>query len=380
MALGPGTLFTANFLVAAAANFLFFANANIFNLLPLYIQRLGGTETEIGTIMGVSNLSAILLQPVAGGLIDRFGRKRFIVLGTSIGVGTSLAFAASRTLGLHFYVIRFFQGVAFACYFTASLTLVADIVPPGRRAEAIGIFGVSGLVTTALAPALGELVALRYGFAVLFLAAAAIEVGSLVTSIGVQEPPSAPTAGKAVGPIWPGRRRTLLAAFLATFVYGLGFGTVFTFVPTYVRSVGLPRVGPFYVFYAITAIAVRFFGGRFADTIGRRRIIIPAMVGQAMGGLVLAGLGSTLVLTLTGVVIGLSHGFLYPALTALMIDRAGAGARGKVLGAFTATSLLGGAVGAFAFGIVAGAYGYPIIFFLMAGTVLAGTVVFLLYG
>lgn len=54
------------FLRAAVTNFLFFSNIAPFNLLPLYIKRLGGTETEIGLIMGVCNIAAIFCQPVLG--------------------------------------------------------------------------------------------------------------------------------------------------------------------------------------------------------------------------------------------------------------------------------------------------------------------------
>jgi hypothetical protein len=41
-----------------------------------------------------------------------------------------------------------------AGFTTSNLSLLADLAPESRRAEAVGIFGVSGLVTIAIAPAI----------------------------------------------------------------------------------------------------------------------------------------------------------------------------------------------------------------------------------
>ena len=60
------TISSFNFFVASLANFFFFASLNAFSLLPLYIKTLGGTESQIGWIMGSYSLTAILWQPLAG--------------------------------------------------------------------------------------------------------------------------------------------------------------------------------------------------------------------------------------------------------------------------------------------------------------------------
>ncbi|MFQ5521936.1 MAG: MFS transporter, partial [Candidatus Methylomirabilia bacterium] len=59
----PSPVLTGAFLRAALTNFFFFASLHSFFLLPLYIQQLGGTEVEIGLIMGAYSASAIFCQP-----------------------------------------------------------------------------------------------------------------------------------------------------------------------------------------------------------------------------------------------------------------------------------------------------------------------------
>ena len=148
------SLYTKPFVLAATANLLFYANLNAYNLLPLYVQQLGGREGQIGTIMAMYQVAAILCQVGVGPFVDRFGRRPFILLSATLISVVSLAFAGSSVLGWHFYLLRFLQGAAMAGFTTSNLSLLADLAPESRRAEAVGIFGVSGLVTIAIAPAI----------------------------------------------------------------------------------------------------------------------------------------------------------------------------------------------------------------------------------
>ena len=66
------TLYTRPFLFASTANALFYANINAFNLLPLYIGALGGTESHIGAIMAMYQVAAIVCQ-----VGDPFSDRRF---------------------------------------------------------------------------------------------------------------------------------------------------------------------------------------------------------------------------------------------------------------------------------------------------------------
>ncbi|NJO03135.1 MAG: MFS transporter [Bacteroidia bacterium] len=52
-------------------------------------------------------------------------------------------------------ILRFFHGMAWGVVTTGGSTLVADIVPPLRRGEGIGYFGMSFTAAMALGPVLG---------------------------------------------------------------------------------------------------------------------------------------------------------------------------------------------------------------------------------
>jgi MFS family permease len=147
-----------------------------------------------------------------------------------------------------------------------------------------------------------------------------------------------------------------------------------------VRTVAL-----FYTGYAVAAIGVRLVGGRLIDSAGRRAVIVPSMFILAVAGAVLAaagyaaerhpGIPALAFIVMTGVLSGGAHGFIYPALAALVADGAPPARRGAVIGMFSALFLCGQAGGAFAFGAFAHALGYPLMWTVLAASVVIGAVV-----
>lgn len=349
-------MYTKPFVLAALANFLFFCNLNVYTLLPLYIQALGGREGQIGTIMAMFSVAALVCQAGMAPWLDRWGRKPVILLAAGAATIVSLAFVASTSLGWHFYLLRFLQGGAFSLFLTSNLTLIADLAPPSRRAEAVGIFGVSGLVSIAIAPALGEMILRAWGFPALFAASLLVALATVGVCLATTVP--APERSKETLRLGPGFWRTFAPVLTSAFQFGLANSIVFVFLPPFARQVGIPRIGPFYVVYTAMAIAVRFLGGRLADRFGRWQVILPSLAGLALGVLLFSVLQSTWLLLLIALVNGTSHGFVYPATSAMAFDRAPSGARGRALSAYNMAALTGGAVGAIGFGWLAQHVGY----------------------
>jgi MFS family permease len=365
---GDGTvgeaISSSNFFIACLANFFFFASLNAFSLLPLYIKTLGGTESQIGWIMGSYSLTAILGQPLAGAFIDRFGYKRFLLMGSALGVVAAIGFALSTHLDARFILFRILQGIGYATFYLANLTLVTEIVPSSRRGEAVGLFGISGLMTIAISPALGELMIHHMGFSAFFFAAAVAAGGCLITSLAFRNLSS--TQREAVVSIGSSMipSAQILPPILLTLVFGLVSGAVFVFLPTYATQAGLLRIGGFYIAYSMAAIGIRLTCGKLSDQWGRRHVILPALLLMGSGTLGLVWLMSPAGLLLVGTLTGMAHGLLFPALSAYTMDLAGSGGRGRSLGAFSTAMLLGHALASFIFGIIAEQFGYRPIYLI----------------
>jgi len=262
---------------------------------------------------------------------------------------------------------------------------VIDLVPPARRGWALGIYGNAGMVSTALAPLLGEWVIRRFGFHALFVISAVIGVVTLVLTWQIREPRrDAPPPVRALELARSSLGDVLQRHMLVTLFFGLGTGTIFAFLPTFGVSLGVTTLALFYTAYAVAAIGVRIFGGRLIDTRGRRAVIVPSMFLQALATAVLAALGLTVTPTgqipalpglfLAGLLGGAAHGFLYPGLAAMVADHAPEARRGAVVGIFSAVFLVGNTTGAVTFGVVAHALGYGPMWSILTAILLFGAV------
>lgn len=357
----PPSVWTPAFTAVVTANLLYFLNLQAYTLLPLYIVRLGGSEFAVGSIMATYGLAAVILQPVAGTLTARVGRKPLLVLGCLLGGIASIGFAYVRRLSLWLAVLRGLQGVSFSAYYVANFSLAAVLVPAARRAEGLSLFGVANIFGTAMAPVLGEILIGRAGFRAFFLATTVAVAAALGVSLAIREPVEAGGPSRWELP-WG---RILSPTFAVAILFGVAWGTVFVFTAPYVEAEGLKPVGPFFFLYSIAAVAVRLRGGSWADRLGPHRFLIPCLAGQAVGALLLFLIPARPSLWAAGVITGVSHGLLYPTMSATVLEETAAAEAGPVLGLFSATVFFGQMAGAFLFGIVGRAFGYRSVFLAM---------------
>lgn len=372
------------FVRAALTSFFFFTSQNGFVLLPLYVKQLGGTEIEIGIVMGISSAVGIVAQPLLGPWVDALGRRPFMLAGIGCVLASTLLAAIAQSVPV-LIVVRVLQGLGFSAFFVANFSYVIDLIEPARRGMALGIYGISGFASTALAPLLGEWLVRRWGFHALFSGSGIIVLAAAWLAWHVRETQRTEVryvrglrwARDVVDEIF---RRHMAVAFF----FGLGAGTLSTFMPTFAEDLGVRTVALFYTGYAVSAIAVRLVGGRMIDTRGRRAVIVPSMFVLAAAGALLAGAGYAAeryavpvlpVIVVAGLLSGAAHGFLYPALAALVADGAPPARRAAVIGVFSALFLCGQGGGAFVFGGLAHALGYAPMWLALTALVLVGALV-----
>jgi MFS family permease len=374
------------FVRATVTNFVFFLGLNGFVLLPLHIQQLGGNEIQIGIVMGLYSGVGIVCQPLIGPWVDVIGRRPFMLIGIGLGVAAAILAATPGGVPL-LALVRALQGIGFSMFFVASFSYVVDIIPPAERGWALGIYGVSGFVSTAVAPLIGEWVIRTVGFRALFVLSAVL---GLVTFALVWPLREAPRGAGGPLRLAPGVVRAALEDVLhrhmfVTMFFGLGSGTIFAFLPTFAEQLGVTTLSLFYTAYSLSAIAIRLVGGRLIDTHGRRAVIVPSMFVQVASTGVLALLGALAsgtsvtpvlpTLFVAGLLSGGAHGFLYPGLAALVTDTTPDARRAAVVGIFSAMFLTGQTAGAFAFGWVANAAGYGSMWATLTALLLVGCLV-----
>ena len=373
----PTRLLSGPFARVTVANFFFFLNFASFFLLPLYVKSLGGSEAMVGAVMGTGGMAALVVLPLIGVALDRLGRRRFFVAGTIGMTAAALGYLFIDAIGPALFALRIVQGVSFAAAFTASTTLAAELAPYDRRAEALGVFGVSTLLTHALAPTIGEEIIHRAGFHALCVTAAAFTTLPLLLLPGIPQR-RRPVMSAAHGPWRVGRLEWVLIGTMT--LSGMGFGAVMTFIPTFVRSSDLGRVAFFYGAYSTTAILTRLFGGGLSDSLGRRAVVLPTLLVLATSIFTISLVRSVPVLIVAGLLFGGAQGISYPTLHAFLVDLTADEHLGRAQALFNGSFNLGVMSSAFLFGLVADHFGQRPMFVVAALMPLLACALFYTYG
>jgi MFS family permease len=373
-------LYTTPFVLVCAVHFTGAMALASFILFPLYIRNLGGTEWTIGLLTAAGYAAAVVVRFPVGLWMDRVGRRPILLGAGVLHLVTCLLFPTAVHLDAWLLVLTLLHGIAGGVLFAAYFTYASDIVPALRRAQGIAIFGLCGLFPNGLAPFLGESILTVYGFPTFFVWVAiwaALSVG-LTVALGESRdvghhvladgrPTGIRGALGAVG---------LPAVLFTTATFGFGVTALFTFWAPYIKSNGLGEVGSFFLAYATAGCLVRIVGGRLPDVVGARVVLLPAL------GLLATGLFSVPLLSgapggriLLGLMCGAAHGYIFPVLNAVAVDRAPVGSAATVVSVYTAMFDTGGIFGGAALGLVAKLFGYGPMYGLAAVVVVVGAAV-----
>jgi len=368
-------LYTRAFWTACAIHLSGGMSLAMFLLFPLFVRRLGGSSATIGLLLGAGLAASVAARPLVGLALDRFGRRRVLLWGNGLNAASFLPFLALGRIGPWLVAATIVHCVLWGALFASYFTYAADLVPAGRRAEGIAVFGAAGMLTNGLGPSLGEVVIARAGFAAFFLTAVGFALVSFALTFAVPARPATSVAsGSAEG--WRILANTGVArVLLATVVFGMGVNAAFFFVAPYTRDLGLARAAPFYAAYSTSSIVLRLVGRRMLDRLGPHRVAIPAFASIGTGLGLLCLLPRSGFLVLAGIVCGAGHGSLFPVLNALAIERAPARLAGAAVSLLTAASDLGAVVGTPVCGALAQAVGYQKMYAILGATTLGGLAV-----
>jgi MFS family permease len=368
-----------NFALVTLANFFFFSNFSSFFLLPLYIKQLGGSEADIGFIMGSFGITSLGSIPIVTFLIDRYGRKLFMVLGALLMFIASMLFVTIKELDYFIYGYRLFQGISFALFFTSAATSAADIVPISRRAQGLGIFGAFTILSYAIGPTLGEFALNKFGFINYFIIASSFSLIAVLLVLFSERTifrVSREGLGLAFFRLIISKRFSLVL-FTNLLIAG-GLGSVLNFISAYLKDKEL-GVYNFFLVYALTVTFVRVFFGKTSDLWGRKKIASPSLLVFSISIASIVFINSAYMALIISFIFSFSYGMLYPVISAMVIDKARDDERGKAMGAFNACFSLGINFLAFPFGVIADSYGFNAMYLASALIVLISFIVFSLY-
>lgn len=377
----PAKIWTRDFILVCFANFFIFLGFQMtLPTLPLFVKELGGSDQLIGIIIGIFTFSALIFRPYAGKALETKGRQFVYMIGLAIFVISVGSFAFIVSMGL-LIVMRIVQGIGWGFSTTATSTIATDLVPPERRGEGLGYFGLSGNLALAFGPALGLTLVGVISFKSLFLICGGLGFVAFLLSTIIRYKKVEESAHQTVTVKFDIFEKTAVQPSVLLFFITVTFGGIASFLPLYAAQKGIASIESYFLVYAIFLMVSRTFAGKVYDQKGHLYVFLPGAVMIFVAMLLLSWLPSTLVMLIAAAIYGLGFGSVQPALQAWAVEKSPANRKGMANATFFSFFDLGVGLGAMVFGQLASLYGYHAIYLTAAGSVLSSIIlyVFLLW-
>lgn len=364
----------------------------LLSVLPLYAATAGGGGVGAGLTTGAMMLATVLAEPAVPWFLARFGHRAVVGAGLLLlGLPSAvLSLWSSFPLTLGVCLAR---GVGLGIVVVAGTALAAELAPPGRRSENLGLYGVSLGVPSVLGLPAGVWLSDRLGFEQVFLLTAALTLLALPAVAGLParratratqaerlsgdpggrkgdpggrngelggrgEDPGV-RKGTPGGPLGAAVNRSLVRPTLILGAATFASGVLVTFLPLALLG------GPSHL--AVVALLVqasvaplaRWGAGWWGDRHGSSSLLLPAVLAVALGTAGLVRLESPVVVIVSMVLFGAGFGAVQNVTLATMFERVPRSGFGRVSVVWNLAFDAGMGLGAVGFGLLIDRTGYP---------------------
>jgi MFS family permease len=324
-----------------------------YSMLSLYMVDLGASVGQVGLVFTVASLVPMVLQIFGGWFSDTVGRLRAIAIGSSIAVFGYLLFFISPSwewvmLGLCVeYVSNSFVGPSFGAY-------IAEQSSEASRGRVYGLTRGIYMVVTVIGPSLAGLLAYRYNFKLMLMAAFVFYALATVVRVWMGFSERFKPERTPQKPTWSGMTTQMKAMFGLLFAGGIltwiwitdaigdtSFGLTGNLFPIYLEDIGkltVEQIGLLGSVWGAASIAGSFLGGWLTDKRSERSIITVGFSLIALGWVTTVLANSILAFLGSRIVFGLGVGLLMPAYDSLISKVVPEDKRGLAFG-FFGTSL-----------------------------------------
>lgn len=363
-------LWNSNYLKVWSANFMiFFSFMLLTPLLPLYLADTFAADKEtIGLVLSGYTLTALLIRPFSGYLVDSFPRRTVLLISYFLFAALFAGYLVAGSL-LLFAIVRTLHGAPFGAATVSNSTVAIDVLHPQRRAEGIGYYGLSNNIATAISPTIALLI---YGWCesydALFWIALVVALIGLWINHSLQLTPREPVKNKPPMSL----DRFLLLKGWSLGLCMVGFAVSYGILSTYLAIYGKEELGItqgsglFFLLLSLGLILSRLAGGR---TLRRGLIAQNAAIGVLIalcGYLLFATVQNPWGFYGAALVIGLGNGHLFPAFQTMFLNLATNDQRGTANSTFLVSWDIGIGIGMILGGSVAERMGYHAAFLLAA--------------
>jgi MFS family permease len=334
--------------------------------LPLYAKALGGNLTVIGLAVAAAGVGTFLTDLPAGMLLGRFGGGRLMLFGTgAAGIAAVLIGLVHSMAAL--VLLRIVFGVGSSLWSLSRMAYVTAVTVPSQRGRILSTFGGVNRAGAFAGPAIGGLIAARFGLASPFLVAGLAGLVAAVMSLRVaaEKPETGALASRSmrwdrVGAVLDAHSHDLASAGSAQFLGQIIRAGRQLIVPLYASTalgLGVAIIGVIGTISAAIDMAMFFPAGLLMDRFGRKFASVPSFVLLSLGMLAIPFVHNAPELIAATTLMGFGNGLGSGSMMTLGADLAPKNLLGEFLGLWRLIGDAGNSAGPIIVGSVAHAVG-----------------------
>lgn len=347
-------------------------NGALIVIFPVYVIDLGGNNALTGLMMTGMTVAGIVTRLAFGPLIDSWGRKKVLVLGTILFAINALLYCFITDLaGL--FVLRIFNGISQGVFFPVPPTVASDLSPKDKLVQGMSYFGIPPAIGAGLGPVLGMWVYEDFGALPLFVCLTLLAVLSYVFAIFIKERYQVPEK-KA-----PREKRewkrpklssilefsVLLPSIILLFI-SLGQSSTSNFLAPFGLERGIADISIFFLLNNIVIILTRLFTDTLTKKFGEVRVITVGGVLFAAATVIIAFSYSMVPIVISSLLFGVGVSLITQLLQVLMFRMVPENRRGVANSTYMLLGDIGMGLGATIWGVTSAYGGYTITYILSA--------------
>jgi MFS family permease len=360
-------------LILTAVTLHFIRHGVTFPFIPLLAEKMGAGPAAIGLIVGAFSLIAVLLSIPFGGLVDRFGIKRPLLLGVICNIANAVILLQANTVS-KLIVAQFIAGIAFLPHVVASQAFVSRLPDASRREKGFGWLSFSAAAGLSVGPILGGILVGRFDYQVAFWVVLVLSSGGLIL-LGLKNTRDTGPTKSAYSPLQDARQAGAMALepkvmMILFFTFAIIFAASLrsSFLPLLLRAEGLSEfsVGFMISVFAIMATFIRLVFGRLLKLFDRKKILVYSMLAIILAVGLMPSIASVAGFTILISIFGLGFGMTQPLSMVMVSDLTDPTQSGLAMGLRFSAIMLAGLLSPIILGLIIETFGLSPAFYVAA--------------
>jgi MFS family permease len=298
----------------------------------------------------VYTFASAFAAPAMGTIGDHIGRRKLLVIASLLFVVFSVLYGVVPWLPL-LLLIGVIHGAIWSGIMASAGAIMTDFIPPSRRTEGLGYWGLSSTLAIAIAPAAGMQV-YRLGWLALCLEIAALS--AIMAVWGARIPGGTQTDRAAhfprIAELWdPHVIRTAIAFSAVSF----GYGGITSYVALLSQERGIHPESLFFSVFASAIIGVRILVMPFiANRLSTKAMLYPGFIAMPISFALLSIADTQAKMIVAAILFGIGLGISFPAFMTFVVTHTDETKRGRTFGSVIFAFDTGIGLGSFVIGMI----------------------------